>query len=55
MQPFPKTTLLGLLYQFMGLGTPLHKAYELGKLDVVRYLISQGASQTIKDAKGRVP
>lgn len=41
------------LFQFMGLGTPLHKAAELGKVDVVRYLISQGASQSVKDANGR--
>ncbi|KAJ6084466.1 Ankyrin repeat protein [Penicillium sp. IBT 16267x] len=43
------------LFQFMGLGTPLHRASELGKVDVVRYLISKGADQNIKDAKGRIP
>ncbi|KAE8337821.1 hypothetical protein BDV24DRAFT_95187 [Aspergillus arachidicola] len=41
------------LFHFMGLGTPLHKAAELGKVDVVRYLISKVASQSIKDAHGR--
>lgn len=43
------------LFQFMGLGTALHKAAELGKVDVVRYLISEGANQSIKDANGRMP
>lgn len=43
------------LFHFMGLGTPLHKASELGKVDVVRYLISEGASQSIRIAKGRIP
>lgn len=38
---------------FMGLSTPLHKAAELGKVDVVRYLISQGADTSIKDVTGR--
>ncbi|KNG89120.1 Ankyrin repeat protein [Aspergillus nomiae NRRL 13137] len=38
---------------FTGVGTPLHKAAELGKVDVVRYLISQGADQSINDANGR--
>lgn len=41
------------LFHFMGLGTALHKAAELGKVDVVRYLISQGVDQSIKDANGR--
>lgn len=36
------------LFQFMGLGIALHKAAELGKADVVRYLISQ----TIEDTNG---
>ncbi|CAG7937607.1 unnamed protein product [Penicillium salamii] len=44
-----------VLFHFMGLGTPLHKASGLGKADVVRYLISEGACQSIKDAKGRIP
>lgn len=43
------------LFQFMGLGTPLHRASELGKVDVVRYLLSKGANQDIKDTKGRIP
>jgi FOG: Ankyrin repeat len=41
------------LYYFMGLGTPLHKAAELGRIDVVRYLISQGADVNIKDSMGQ--
>lgn len=41
------------LFFFMGLETPLHKAAELGKVDVVRYLISQGADLSIRDANGR--
>lgn len=41
------------LYYFMGLGTPLHRAAELGKIDVVRYLISKGADANIKDAMGQ--
>ncbi|KAJ5223645.1 hypothetical protein N7468_008187 [Penicillium chermesinum] len=41
------------LYYFMGLGTALHKAAELGKADVVRYLVDQGADVGIKDATNR--
>jgi ankyrin repeat protein len=41
------------LYYFMGLGTALHKAAELGKADVVRYLVDQGADVSIKDATNR--
>ncbi|KAJ5494929.1 hypothetical protein N7539_000045 [Penicillium diatomitis] len=41
------------LFSFMDLGTPLHKAAELGKADVVRYLVSKGANLNGKDAKGR--
>lgn len=41
------------LFHFMGLGTALHKAAELGKVDVVRYLISEGANQSAMDANGR--
>lgn len=41
------------LFSFMDLGTPLHKAAELGKADVVRYLVSKGANLNNKDAKGR--
>lgn len=38
----------------MGLGTALHKAVELGKVDIVRYLISEGADLSIKDSNGRM-
>ncbi|KNG89130.1 Ankyrin repeat protein [Aspergillus nomiae NRRL 13137] len=41
------------LFYFMGLGTALHKAAELGKADVVRYLLEQGADVGIKDATNR--
>ena len=41
------------LFQFMGLGTALHKASALGKDDVVRFLISKGADHSIKDTNGR--
>ena len=41
------------MYQFMGLGTPLHKAAELGNQDIVRFLLSRGAETEIKDQKGR--
>lgn len=40
------------LYCFMALGTPLHRAAELGKVEVVQYLLSQGADVSIKNAKG---
>lgn len=41
------------LFCFMPLGTPLHKAAELGKVNVVHYLVSEGADLSISDAKGR--
>ncbi|PLB53809.1 putative hspc200 [Aspergillus steynii IBT 23096] len=41
------------LFHFMGLGTALHKAAELGKVDVVRYLLSEGTDQSIRDANDR--
>ncbi|KAF3392492.1 hypothetical protein F1880_008793 [Penicillium rolfsii] len=41
------------IFFFMDLGTPLHKAAELGKADVVRYLVSKGANLNKKDSKGR--
>lgn len=37
----------------MGLGMVLHKASELGKVDVVSYLINETAKQFVKDANGR--
>lgn len=40
------------LYCFMALGTPLHRAAELGKVEVIQYLLSQGADVSIKNAKG---
>lgn len=41
------------LYFFMGLGTVLHKAAELGNVEVVRFLVREGIDQSIKDANGR--
>jgi ankyrin repeat protein len=41
------------LFYFMGLGTALHKAAELGKVDLVHYLINEGANLDIKDSNGR--
>ena len=41
------------LFHFMGLGTALHKAAELGNVDAVRYLIGEGADRSIKDTNGR--
>lgn len=43
------------LFHFMGLGTALHKAAELGKVDVVNFLLSEGANKGVKDANGRTP
>lgn len=43
------------LFHFMGLGTALHKAAELGKVDVVKFLLSKGANKGVKDANGRTP
>lgn len=41
------------LFYFMPRGTALHKAAELGKVDVLRSLVDQGANLDIKDANGR--
>ncbi|KAL2849604.1 hypothetical protein BJY01DRAFT_142771 [Aspergillus pseudoustus] len=38
-----------------GCGTALHDAANLGRLDVVRYLLDHGADPTIRDAIGRTP
>lgn len=35
-----------------GIGTPLHEAAEMGKLDVVRMLLGHGADPLIRDARG---
>ncbi|KAH7346033.1 ankyrin repeat-containing domain protein [Pyrenochaeta sp. MPI-SDFR-AT-0127] len=40
---------------FKGLGTPLHRAIELRKLDVAQYLLHIGADRGMKDTKGRTP
>lgn len=41
------------LYPFIGLGIPLHKAAEMGKADVVRFLLERKADRNIRDQKGR--
>ncbi|KAF9891934.1 hypothetical protein FE257_002897 [Aspergillus nanangensis] len=41
------------LSHFMPRGTALHKAAELGKVDVLHYLVDEGANLDIKDANGR--
>lgn len=38
-----------------GLGTPLHRAAERGKLDIVYYLLQMGADPMKLDSKGRTP
>ena len=38
-----------------GLGTPLHRAAEFGKKDVVEYLLKMGADSLKLDSKGRTP
>ncbi|KZF20702.1 ankyrin repeat protein [Xylona heveae TC161] len=38
---------------FKGLGTALHRAAELGKSDVVSFLLQQGADISVRDSKGR--
>jgi ankyrin repeat protein len=38
-----------------GLGTPLHRAAEFGKMDVVEYLLKMGADSLKLDSKGRTP
>ncbi|KAE8832169.1 hypothetical protein P3342_013139 [Pyrenophora teres f. teres] len=40
---------------FKGLGTPLHRAVELGRGDVVEFLLKMGADRDVKDTKGRTP
>lgn len=43
------------LFHFMDLGTALHKAAELDKVDVVNFLVNEGANGGFKDANGRTP
>lgn len=38
-----------------GLGTPLHRAAELGKGDIVEYLLEQGADPLKLDSRGKTP
>ncbi|KAL2832445.1 hypothetical protein BDW59DRAFT_139266 [Aspergillus cavernicola] len=41
------------LYFFMALGLAIHHAAEQGKVDVVHYLLNQGADPSIKDTTER--
>ncbi|WPH01299.1 Hypothetical protein R9X50_00413800 [Acrodontium crateriforme] len=43
------------LQQAFGLGTPLHDAARLGKLEAARVLLDHGADATIKDSLGFTP
>jgi ankyrin repeat protein len=43
-----------LMRMAFGLGTPLHKAAELGKLDIVKHLIKKGADPLIPDARRQI-
>jgi ankyrin repeat protein len=44
-----------VILDYLGPGTALHRAAELGRVDVVRYLLNRGADTTILDTKGRTP
>ena len=37
-----------------GIGTPLHTAADLGRLDVIKHLLKRGADPLIKDARGKM-
>lgn len=42
-----------VILDYLGPGTALHRAAELGRVDVVHHLLSWGADTTILDTKGR--
>lgn len=42
-------------YFWMGTGTPLQKAVEMGKADLVQYLLCMGADASIANPKGETP
>jgi ankyrin repeat protein len=37
------------------LGTPLHSAARLGRLDICRILVAKGADVRIRDSRGEIP
>lgn len=41
--------------KWFGLGTPLHRAAEFGKVDIVKYLLEAGADPLKLDTKGKTP
>jgi ankyrin repeat protein len=41
--------------ELLGLGTPLHRAAEFGKVEIVQYLLEQGADPLKLDSKGKKP
>jgi len=44
-----------LFQKAFGLGTPLHEAARLDRLEVIDFLAAHGASPLIKDSLGKIP
>lgn len=43
------------LQKAFGIGSPLHEAAEMGKLDAVSALLNKGADPAVKDTRGETP
>lgn len=43
-----------MMMKAFGLGTPLHKAADIGRLDIVKHLIERGADPLIPDARRKL-